>query len=329
MAKEFPVGTIRHWESGDVIKAYDPIQPYSSGWINLKTSPELERIGFLCDREASTIKNYKLPINGEKFLDHEIDEFRDENDQKLFDADSFKQYEGYESAGRYAFRNEFSRRFMQNTMRLDEFVSQRLADANDEAGGDKYLDKLSPEEKRRIRAEARIDFKEEENPFTVGEAIKLSEIVTKTLEQIKEGLDFKDETKKKAYEEFKLIVDTFPESYEKLQIKRKQKNLAIKIMEPIFADNWGVRESLKDYAETKFDEYVKRYADQIAKDSLEEQMQQFGVTVDMPTEEFYSKIYRKIRSMNSKEIEEYDSFKELIYLRFLKRYNTPLLRHYQ
>lgn len=287
----------------------------------MKTSPELERIGRSCDAEASSVKTYKLPINGEKFLDHEIDEFKDEDGQKPFIADDFKQYSGFYNAGYYSFRNEFSKLFMKGAMDLDYYINNQLADANENAGGDKYTDKLTQEDKRKIRDEARRDFKEDDNNFTVAKAEELHKIITRTFIQIKEGLNFTDPLKKDIYEAFKIDADSIPAEYDNIKVKRELKKTQIAIIDETFADNWGVRESCKDYINGKFNEYVKKFADQIAKDSLQEQLDLFGVTTEMPTKEFYSKIYSKI---DFSKPEEYEDFKELIYLRFITKYNKTV-----
>ena len=303
MAKEFPIGTIRHWESGDVIKAHEPTRPFSTGWINLRTSPELENIGREADLLANSLLSFKLPINGEKFLDHEINEFRDEDGKKLFSADDFKKYEGFLGAGRYAFRNEFSRLFMHNIMRRKEQEQRALVDANEEAGGDKNNDKLTKEEKDAIRAEVRANFKEEENPFTVEKAQKLVEIIKRTGTQIREGLNFTDNEKAEIYDKFKKIADDLPQSYDLIEKKREQRGEAIALINKTFNDNWGVRESCKDYINANFDRYVKKYADQISKDSLASQMEEFGVSIDSPTDEFYNGIYSKIDEIKKKDRE--------------------------
>jgi hypothetical protein len=92
----------------------------------------------------------------------------------------------------------------------------------------------------------------------------------------------------------------------------------------------------------KFDEYVKKYSDEIAKDSLEEQMEKYGVTIDMPADEFYPRIFAKVNEMREQEVmnmvirngevhyasppesEDDSDFKELIYLRFIKKYNKSV-----
>lgn len=298
MAKEFPVGTIRNWASGDVIKAHDPVQPFGSGWIPLQTNAELERIGRSCDDVAKDILKHKMPINGEKFLDHEIDEFEDKDGVKPFKSGDFKQYFGFYGAGKYAFRNEFSKLFMAEKMAQHEYIYRAYQDANDKKGGDAHHDMLSKGEKDTIKKEALKTFKVDFDPFNMDRARQLHEVVKKTEEQVREGTDFKDPEKKKIYQEFKDVADSLPMTYEPIKVKRLQKKEAMKKINKTFEDNWGVRESCKDYSEEKFGEYVKKYSDRIAKDSLAEQMEKFGVTVDMEPDEFYEKIYQKV---NDKE----------------------------
>ena len=321
MPKEYPIGTIREWQKGTVIKAHPPMDPFSSGWILLKTSPELEQIGRNCDSVVGGIKGYDLPINGEKFLDHEIDEFTDENGEKIFTADSFKQYWGFYGAGRYAFRNEFSRLFMQNDMRLKEEINSSLVMANEAKGGDRKTVVLTDEEKKEIRDRIKAEFRESDNRFTAEKANQLYEIVKRVKAQLEEGVDFKDPERKAAYEAFIAAADTLPAEYDKIKVKRELKNRMMEIIEEKFSDNWGVRESCKDYMNKRFQEYVRKYADQISNDALDEQIERFGVTIDMEPDEFYQRIYDKVDG----ELDKDDgSFKDLMYLRFMKRYNKAV-----
>jgi len=317
MPKEYPIGTIREWQKGRVIKAHKPMDPFSSGWILLKTSPRLQEIGQQCDALAREILKYKIPINGEKFLDHEIDEYTDADGNKIFTADLFKQYEGFYGAGRYSFRNEFSRQYMEDEMRLKEEISAALVQANKEKGGDSKRIVLTDEERNEIKKRVIAEHKECANPFTVEHAQKLYEIVRRVKAQLEEGVDFKDPKKKEIYQKFISAADSIPMLYDKIKIKRALKNSMIEMIEDAFSDNWGVRESCKDYINNKFQEYVRKYAEQISKDALDEQMERFGVTIDMEPDEFYKRIYDKI----DEELDSDDgSFKDLIYLRFLKKY---------
>jgi hypothetical protein len=310
MARECPVGTIHIWgdargEGTEMIKAHDPVQPYSSGWVPLRTTPRFDQVGRECDAYGRDILSHKLPIDGEKFLDHEIDEFGEKEGGDFFRSGEFKKFEGWHDSGRYAFRNQFSKLYMDNIMRLDEEVARAVYDANAALGLDPKEDHLSAEEKKEVRAEIRARFKS--NPDTIDEekVLRLLEIIKKTKEQIEIGLDFKDPLQKKAYEDFRIIVDALPETYELISEKRKLRLKAVDLMEDMFPDNWGVRESCKDYAQKKFDEYVRKYADRISKDSLEEQLKMFGVTIDMEPDEFYSKIYAKAVNTNYDYLEKY------------------------
>ena len=320
MAKAFPQGTIRHWQSGDVIKAHDPIPPFSSGWIPLKTSSELESVGFACDRLGGQILSYREPVKGDKFLDHEIDEYTDENGQKVFRSGDFKVYKGYYGAGTYAFRNEFSRKFMSNEMALNERINAELVEANEAAGGNKNVDKLSTQQKKAIRQWVKESWKEEVEPFSPKDAMKLKDIIERTLGQLEEGTNFKDPEKLKAYQEFRAIADSLPQDYQRLKIKRELKNAAIEKLNIDFADNWGIRESQKDYINDKFNQFVRKYQDQIKEDDLQDQLEEFGVTIDMPTEEFYDKMFEKIDFSSTEDI----GFKELIYLRFRTKFGKTV-----
>lgn len=321
MAKEFPVGTIRDWESGTVIKAHDPIKPFSNGWILLKTNQDLNNVGIQCDNIAREILAFKEPIDGMLFLDHEIKEFEGENGEK-FDPDDFKQYSGFFGAGRYSFRNEFSKRFMNDRMRLSEQINSALAQANDSAGGDAYTDKLSPERKEEIRKEVRDSFKESEIQFDVKTAEKLKDILIKTLGKLKEGTDFKDPHLKEVYEGFKKIADNLPATYQNIKDKRSLKDSTLEVINKEFSDNWGITESSKQYIEKKFNEFVRKYADQISKDNLKEQIDLFGVDMNMDQKEFYTKIFNRLKTLTEQQIKDNSpAFKDLVYLRFIKKYN--------
>lgn len=74
MAKRAPIGTIRHWQNGTVIKAHDGSK-FSAGWIPYSTDNGFHDIGNKCDNLANSLRNKKIPISGEKYLDHEINEF--------------------------------------------------------------------------------------------------------------------------------------------------------------------------------------------------------------------------------------------------------------
>jgi hypothetical protein len=328
MAREMPVGTIRDWAQGPVIKAHEPIPPFSSGWIPLKTNLRLERIGKDCDSYARDILSHKMPINGEKFLDHEINEFGiEDGNEKFFNADNFKKYEGFHGSGRYAFRNEFSRLFMKSDMDLDEEIMRAYQEENYRKGGTRDDDKLTSQEKRQIREEVKRNFKESDSVITVEKAEKILEVVKRTRNQVEEGLDFKDEGKKKAYEEFRKVADNLIDPYELIKVKREKKFGALEIIEQHFQDNWGVRESCKDYIQKKFDEYVRKYSNEISRDSLQEQIDEFGVNIEMEPQEFYSKIYDKAKGSSYDFLEKFVG-KEITVINYGKSMRVKLSKKY-
>jgi hypothetical protein len=305
MGKVCPVGTIHTWSVGDMIKAFDPLPPFSSGWIPVKTNARFDQIGREADATAKEIIGHKVPINGEKCIDYEIDLFGEQDGSSFYKADNFKQYMGWYGAEKYAFRNEFSKMFMNNDMRLAEAVAEALDEANKDAGGDRILDKLTDESKKEIRKRVRAEFKEDPDKITEEKALQLLDIVKRTRDQVKEGLDFKDPEKKRIYDEFKKMADSLPADYMLMSEKRMVKFDATDMIEGAFQDNWGVRESCKDYAQDKFNEYVKKYADRISEDSLNEQMKMYGVNIDMSADEFYSKIYAKAKNQDYDFLEKY------------------------
>jgi len=325
MAREFPIGTIRHWEQGDMIKAHDPIHPYSSGWIPVVNNQELQKVGLAADSAAVRIVQFKDPINGELFLDHIIDSYEDEDGRKIFQSGMFKMYQGMFGAGLYAFRNVFSRLFMANKMDLDEQVNIALRDANEKKDGDKNNDKLTAEEKKEIRAKVRAEYKEVENVFTIEKAQALYKLTVDTLDKLREGTDFKDPLLKEAYGKFKGLADSIPGEYLPLKDKRRIYANAFATLEEHFNDNWGVYESGKNYLENKFQEYVKKYADEIRDANLQSQFEEFGVSIDMPTDEFYNKIYEKLSDSKASYNYLADFVGEKILMKFDRKYESCLL----
>lgn len=337
MAKRMPVGTIRDWEAGTFIKAHDGCV-FHNGWIPLSTSKVLEDIGRDCDIIANSMRFYKLPINGEKFLDHEIGEFMKNPGEEFgkYTPDDFKQYEGFAGAGRYSFRNEFSRRFMKPKLDIAEAINEALLKANDEKGGSYNDDRLTIEEKAEIRSRVRFDIKAnadqsgdheagndsstaQKGIFTVAEAEELAGIVKRTNRQLKQGLNFEGD-QKVIYEAATETGNSIPLEYERIAVKRKQRDEAIETINNAFSDNWGVKESFKFWIEEKYSEYIKKYKERIKKDEASEQESVFGVTLDEDPKTFYPKVFAK---MSKGDLKDYP-FQELINLRFETKYDKQL-----
>jgi len=316
MAKKMPIGTIRHWESGDFIKAHEG-SLFSGGWIPLSTSPELEEVGRSCDRMAIELLRQKLPINGEKFLDHEIKEFKG----GLYSPDDFKQYSGFHGAGSYSFRNEFSKRYMNPKISLAEAINDALVNANEEKlnslGREARDMVLTKDEIANIRASIRKDASSD-NKFTIKEAQELEAIVLRTRDQLNQGLNFEGE-QKIVYDKAVLAADSLATSYDRLGVKKQTKVDNIEAIKKAFPDNWGVQNGFETYIDIEYSKYLDKYKKRIIEDETADQEKTFGVKLDAPIEEFYPALYKKLEKDPSKY-----PFQEIVDIRFAAKYGKEL-----
>lgn len=302
---QMPVGTIRHWQGGDVIKAGEN-NIFHSGWIALQTSESLENIGRDCDRMANEMVTKKEPINGELFLDHEINEFeRDDKGNHPFTAENFKQYKGFYGAGKYSFRNEFSKRFMADKIKLHDDIQKELLEENEAKGGDnngankKIV--LSAHEITNIKKAVKNKFKFTEKIFSTEDAKKLQGIVKRTYEQLNIGINFPEgSNEKKVYDNAIKVATELPENYQRIGIKRKLKEDSLNEIVTTFKDNWGVRESVRKLLDDKYGEYVRKYSKQISDDEAKDQEETFGVKLDDDFETFYKKLFKKVEDDKKK-----------------------------
>ena len=306
MAKAFPIGTIRDWETGTVIKACEPSKHNHFGWIPLQTSQALESIGRECDSLASSCKNLKEPISGEIFLDHEIDNFeKDANGKHPYTANDFKKYEGFYGAGRYSFRNEFSRRFMAEKIALQEAINL----AYDNAMPSDATEGLDAATKKAIRREVEANFSYNYEPFKTTQANELKGIIERTKKQLDIGFNFEGE-QKKVYDDAISVVKSLPLEYNRLAFKKKEKENALKSINETFKDNWGVRETVKKKLDDAYGEYVRKFSERIREDEGKSQEETFGVTIDEPYETFYPKLFDKIQldrdKFNKYKVEDID-----------------------
>lgn len=297
MPREFPVGTIRDWQSGTVIKAHTPLPPYSDGWIPLIEHKEFSDLAKTADELARVICRYQTPINGERVLDHVIEEFgKKEGLSAFFTPGNFKQYQGMYGAGRYSFRNEFNRMLMQQRMRLHEEMCVALVQANDDKGGDAHNDKLTQEEKAQIRAQVRAEFKEEPSVLNRARAEKLVELVRIAKRQVEEGTDFRDPEKKTLYVQFLKLLYSLTEDCGSFKVKRAVYKEALQVLVDNFSDNWGVLDTGISLLNKKFGEYMRTCEKHIRQECLEEQMRMFGTSIYAEPDEFYNNIYQTLES---------------------------------
>lgn len=331
MARRMPVGTIRQWSQGAVIKAHDG-SVFGNGWYPLSTSTTLEEIGMTCDRAANNMIHKKVPINGEKFLDHEIEVFEDEQGNKKYTPDDFKKYEGFAGAARYSFRNEFSRRYMKPKLDAYDQINEELKRLNEDKGyrlgkGSEEIQKenyLSREEIREVKDRIRGEIKHDDSYFTVAEANELKGIVMRTKTQLDKGVDFEG-NEKKVYDKAIAVASAIPEKYERLDLVRAKVKEQKDAIGETFSDNWGVRESYNDFVDDKYSEYFQKFKEQIFVDEGKRQEELFGVRIDEPdTDKFYQALGKKLAGLTQEQIEEKYPFKEMVEMRFEALYSKQV-----
>lgn len=302
--KPMPIGTQRVWDDGNlrVIKAHEN-SIFSSGWIPVDHDSRLEALGKELDSVARLIKGFKEPIDGELFLDHEIEEFeKDDQGNHPFNPHDFKKYEGFYGAGRYSFTNELTRRFMDKKIQIASKVNDELLSAN----GDDDVVKLSDHDKKAIRKRVRDEFKNDDDNYNIiKQGHKLLEIVNRTYEQLKKGTNFDDPKQKEVYENAIKVAKELPDNYERIGIKRALKNATFDKVNETFKDNWGIRESVNKLLNDKYGEFVRYFAEQIAHDEALDQEALFGVKLDDDPDTFYKGLFEKLNSKTPIDFSKY------------------------
>lgn len=319
MAKKAPVGTVRHWASGPVIKAHDN-SPMKEAWIALPSNSEAFVIGGQCDTLANAIIKYDIPLNGEKYLDREIKQFKKEDGEEgPYHPGDFKQYKGFYGITSYSFTSEFNRRAMAPRLDLESKINDALWEELEQQRRDRNNDNymLDSTKIKTIKEEVKSKYHYNGPIFDIQEAVELKEVVKKVYQDVKRGLEFEG-NEKVAYTAAKNLVDRLPLEYDKLKVKKQSYNDALEIIHKFFGDNWAVEESFKDYAKGKYKDYLNKFRDQIKIDSIEDQKEVFDTTIDAPTEEFYSKLMGKLQS--DPDLDYFD----LLELRFEDRLNVQL-----
>lgn len=285
---KYPVGTIRRWEVGDVIKAHDN-SIFNSGWILMTDLPSnLEKMLLEMDDLSRKIIIEKKPIDGELWLEKEINEFNSPTGAK-YTLNDFMQYSGAFGAGKYSFRNEFSKRFLGDKIQLQEKIDEALLNANMSRGSNGKTIVLSKEEIKSIRDRVKKSFiyqYDANSVFSEKDMISLHETLKSIYSFFKDGITF-EEGQKEIFDSSQEILNTFTDNYERYGIKRDLMNSTIAKMEETFADNWGVKESFRKQFFEQWDKYIEKYQERIEADELEDFKKKLGCNLDAPFDVFY------------------------------------------
>lgn len=300
----YPVGTIRHWEAGDFIKCHDN-SIFSSGWMPIGDIPEyLNELFIELDTLGNRIVSVKEPINGDIWLKKMLSEWEAPSGE-IYSIDNFSQYFGFFGSARYSFRNEFSRRLLQEKIDLREFQNSELLIANEKkrlSGESNKNSKilLTKDEIKQIKEKAKRDFKFIHNPLDLDDPKALKVELEKILYGLQSASNLEGEDKE-IYDKNMLIVKTLSDDYIPLKELNKKINSSIDEINNRFKDNFAIVESFKDkIARAKY-QYIKKYSDRIRHDELENFTKEIGCDIFEPN---VDKFYSSVESfLNSKKID--------------------------
>jgi hypothetical protein len=285
----------------DVVNPWIPLPKTEEGW--LQRFRELDRLG-------KYIISYKEPVDGELWLDKELDEFITKSG-KRFSPQDLKQFSKYGSniVG-YSFTEELTKRREYNRIRLQQLQAEALIDANDrkkyqEAQEGKSSDEqkrifLTKEEIKAIKEEVKSTYKEDlTKQVTKEDCDEIQDMLQTILTYLEKGENFEGE-QETVYQKAKaLIAELRNGPYKPLNEVRDDMHHMLVQMDSAFPDGWGIRESYRKSLDSTFSKYVSRFRDKIEKDELELFQQITGVDLYAPTDEFYealgkSKIFHDV-----------------------------------
>lgn len=301
--KKAPVGTQRHWTSGWVIKTHDNtiFDDIAPAWMPM---PSINQ-NFLdlfrdMDRLGSSIISFKDPIDGDLWLEKELQDF-ETSSGKTFTPAQFKQYSKFDSnASRYSFTSELTKRLISDKISLNEKIAEALLDVNEDKKtellrqGENVAEKnivLTKEEieavKKRVRAEFKYDDSEK---LTSQDCQELKQVLSKVAGYLQQGEDFEGD-QKEIYEKCKKVLDSVKnDPYTNISEVRDSIKQCYSDMNKHFADNWGIRESFKKKMDNAFSDYINKYKKLIEIDELDNFKQRLGVSLYADTEEFYNAV---------------------------------------
>jgi hypothetical protein len=290
--KKCPIGTVREWQSGTVIKAHDN-SLYDAGWINMPNLPsylkdQLRELDFL----GKAIAAVKDPVDGILWLDKEITEFETSSGEVYLPQD-FKQFSGWYGIEGYSFTSEFSKRYARGKIRLASDINDAILEANEDkchkTGKSPDLFILTKEEIKKIRDRIKYDFKDE-YMFDTNDISELKGVLSRVHKYLQQGENFEDEEQKRVYAKNKEKLARFGDTYERLKFKRQQKEEMMEEINNTFQDNWGIRESFRKKMDTTYSDYISKYLNRIKKDEVEDFEATIKCKINAPTAQFYKSL---------------------------------------
>ena len=289
--KVCPVGTVRHWDKGDVIKLHEG-NKFHNGWYNVLNSPALEEIANTLDRLARSFTQIAQPVSGETFLDEVIKNYkRTEGEENgPFSPQDFKQYAGYYGNLTYSFRSELMKRAMAIHREMNLAIQEALLE---EAGDGE----LSDDRKAQIRSYIRAQYKNK-----LAGNVDLSEF--KQLKNVIQGqYSFLQKTSKLSAED-KVVVDFIQNELDALQNGKLKGVDYFSVVDKVadikrliidkFNNNWLLLQTQLDFVDSRFQNYLKLYSEDISQVIKDYSLKFFNMNIEDEPDKFYSELESKI-----------------------------------
>lgn len=299
---KYPVGTVRERSDGKYIKTHDNglMDSIINPWMKVTDIPEIFLQLFNeCDRLGRSIFNHKDPIEGELWLDKEMNEFKTSRGVE-FSADDFKKYSPYSSRTYgYDFHSELSQRYLADLIARNEFIKNSLEELNDKKREDLHNKgqvadtiELTEDEIKGIKSKAKSIYAEKLKTLTFEDTEELVKQLTKVNDYLDKGFDLQEEQKDLYEESQKLISDLKGNQYIDIDlIKERLKNIFLKL-DIVYGDNWGIINTLTKKLNKSFDYYIKKFESQLSERELSI-LESKGINIYSDTDTFYNDLQNK------------------------------------
>jgi len=283
-----PVGTIRSWQRGMVIKLHEATN-YHNGWYDLPSFPILEKLGNHLNKLSQEFCRIKEPVNGEVFLDEIITNFKKvEGEQNgPFKPTDFKQYEGFYGALKYSFTNEFTKRAMSIWQQMYIEIQDRLAAVGAVDGKDDIVKAIKKEvrEKYKDKLSKEVDI----SLFT-----NLGDVIQANYEHLLEAKNLSPELEEK-YKQFRgELADLRNSKADKyFEVVDKVNELKQFCVEN-FSSNWILYQTQTDSIDKDFEFYLNHNNDAIKTYLEKESIKRFDVDIFSDAHIFYGDLVKKL-----------------------------------
>lgn len=299
MGKEYPVGTTRQWQAGEVIKIDDT--PATVNWIPTSVSQRVKTASREMEAKGRVIKNYREPFDGSKLFDRMLSTFYEKEmgwskENARMVPGEMKNLGNLFGSWNYSFYNYFSK--VEMAKKINEKLRKKKV-VQDKAREDWENTPNPPKGKP---ASMNPEFLPERN-ISDKELNGLLGTMDNAIDVLKTGLDFEGE-RKDAYWGSLEEAEVWEYKYVPLPEIIAAREVMIEKFEKVFTGehDWVVKETFDDKLEEHFKKYFDRYEDRIIQDEGVRVQEELGLDIKAPTNEFYKPLYKKGEKLSDFEV---------------------------